>query len=148
MLYLVLKIKERSTISFIAKFYLVKMFPRKDALTIDGDLLKIKFVNVINEILMPDVPDDVTQHFDLKCNGNPVLDPSTQDTWKKSKIVWQGKEWNLENYKGLKDMVIPVGDVVEIHVPNPGLSSGDKVTLEFFIKQDRPIKFKIQRAVA
>ncbi|MHA1731845.1 MAG: hypothetical protein ACTSU5_07870 [Promethearchaeota archaeon] len=135
--------------SFIAKFYLVKMFPRKDSISIAGDSIKIKAINVINEILNKDVPEDVTQHFELKINGEVVLGADTRDAWEKTKFVWKGTEYTLGNYKELKDTTFAVGDSVELLVPNTlGLKSGDKVNIEVYIKQDRPVKFKIQRVVA
>lgn len=135
--------------SFIAKFYLVKMFPRKDAVSLDGDNIKIKVINAINEIFNKDVPDDITQHFEMKINGEVVVDPDTKDVWDNMKLVWKDTAYTLANYKELQGTTFGVGDSAEIIIPNKmGLKSGDKVDIEVFIKQDRPVKFKIQRVVA
>ncbi|GAB4313847.1 MAG: hypothetical protein Kow0069_15150 [Promethearchaeota archaeon] len=134
-------------VSFIAKIYLVKMFPKKDCLKVEGDLLRIKWVNVISEIFNKDVPEDLRPHFELKVNGQVVVDETTEEAWQQMRAVWRGTEYTLENYRELQDTTVEVGDEVVLYVPNPGLKPGDVATLEFHVKQDRPIKFKIQRTV-
>lgn len=137
--------------SFIAKYYLVKMFPKKRALTIDGDALKVTMINVIGEMIANEPPKDkatLMQSFELKINGEVVIGPdSPEDRWDKVKVEWGGETYTPDDYMKIKDEVIPVGDEIVFHFPNIGLQAGDKAKMEVHVIQDRPIKFKIMRSV-
>jgi hypothetical protein len=135
--------------SFIAKFYLAKMFRKDNALTVDGDFLKLTINNVISPIKNKDVPDEIWQYFELVGDDSTVLLSSDmQDAWAKMKGEWNGTEYTLDNYKDLQDTTIAVGDVMTLWIPNPGWSAGETHKLTFRIKQDRPIEFSVQLPVA
>jgi hypothetical protein len=134
--------------SFIAKFYLAKMFRKDNALAVDGDFLKLTVNNVISPIKNKDVPDEIWQYFELVGDDNTVLLSSDmQDAWAKTKGEWNGAEFTLDNYKDLQDTTIAVGDVMTLWFPNPGWSVGETHKLTFRIKQDRPIEFSVQLPV-
>ncbi len=134
--------------SFIAKFYLTKMFRKDKALSIDGDDLKITWQNVIAPIKNKDVPDEIWKYFELIGDDNKVLlNASTKDAWKKTKGMWGTKTYTLNNYKTLQGTVIPIGDDIMIWVTNPGWKKGEIHKLTVRIIQDRPIEFSIQLPV-
>ncbi|HMF32760.1 MAG TPA: hypothetical protein VKK79_15155 [Candidatus Lokiarchaeia archaeon] len=134
--------------SFIAKFYLAKMFRKQDALSVDGDYLKLTINNVISPIKNKDVPDEIWQFFELVGDDNMVLlSADDQDAWAKIRGEWNGTSYTLDNYKDLQDTTIAVGDVLTLWVPNPGWSAGETHKLTFRIKQDRPIEFSVQLPV-
>jgi hypothetical protein len=134
--------------SYIAKFYLAKMFRKDNALSIDGDYLKLTINNVISPIKNKDVPDEIWNYFELVGDDSiPLLGADTQDAWAKTRGEWAGTSYTLENYKDLQDTIIPVGDVMTFLIPNPGWAAGETHKLTFRIKQDRPIEFSVQLPV-
>ncbi len=134
--------------SFIAKFYLTKMFRKEKALSIDGEYLKITWQNVIAPIKNKDVPDEIWKYFELVGDeGKILLDAKSIEAWKKAKGQWGNKTYTLDNYKSLQGTVVPIGDELTIWVPNPGWKKGETHKLTVRIKQDRPIEFSLQLPV-
>jgi len=109
--------------SFIAKFYLTKMFRKDKALAIEGDHLRVTWQNVISPIKNKDVPDEIWKFFELTGDDNTViLNATTMDAWKKAKVTWKGKTYTLDELRRgvhvahdvVIERAIEVGETVEI----------------------------------
>ena len=137
--------------SYIAKIYLTKMFPKKgeDCIHLEGDDIVITMNNVINPIENKDVPDNINEYFEINVNGQPLAGKNAPpEIFEKMKLVWvnKGKTYTAQNYKEAKGEVLPIGDKIKLYVPNHlGLKPGDNIKLEVKIHQDNPIAFSITR---
>ena len=137
--------------SYIAKVYLNKMFPKKgeNAIRIEGDYIVVTFVNVINSIHADSVPADLNEHFEFISDDNPIAGKNIPEAFEKVKMVWNGTEYNPTNFLDLKGKVFPTGDKVVFYFPNTvGWAAGEKHKITVKITQDRPITFSITRTVA
>ena len=84
--------------SYIPKYIIKRLIP-EDAVKIDGELLKIKMVNVISPISIDEVPDDVLNYLEVKVDDEVVLDASKTDMAAGMKLLWQDQEFTLDNIK-------------------------------------------------
>ena len=138
--------------SYIAKIYLNKMFPKKgdDAISLDEENNEILFpmINVINPIEANDVPESIDEYFEIEINGKPLAGKEAPaEANENLKLEWVGKDtYTLDNYQEAKDEVLPVGEKVVLHMPNHlDLSKGDMLKIVVKIHQDSPITFRIRR---
>ena len=139
--------------SYIAKIYLNKMFPKKgeDAIHLEDDYVVFPMNNVINPIEASDVPDNINEFFEIIVNGKPLAGKNAPDeVFEDMKLVWEeDKEFTSENYKKAKGQVLPVGNKIKLYIPNHlDLESGQKLKIEVKIHQDAPITFRLRRKLA
>jgi hypothetical protein len=136
--------------SYIAKVYLNKMFPKADSIKVEGDNLVFTMNNVINPIVATTVPDDINNYFEIIGDENiAIAGKNKPDVFGKMKIVWGDKTIDAANFKSFKDQVLPTGESVKIYVPNTvGWKTGEnhKITVKIFT--DRPTVFTVERSVA
>lgn len=130
--------------SYIAKIYLNKMFKKKDCLTIDGDMLKLKVRNVLNPIPLEKPPKNIYDHFEIKGDGELIVGKGKEGPFK---VVWDGKTYTSENANEAEGKVVGLGDEYEVYFPNPGWSAGETHKLYIHIIQDRPIEITIKRTI-
>lgn len=138
--------------SYIAKVHLLKMFPKQGegCIHIEGDWLVIPFVNVLNPIIANNPPknsDELIKSFEL-IGDETVQIAGKNNPSAPAKIMWNGKEFNKDNFLTLKDKMLSVGEKVLFYVKNPGWKAGETHKLTISISQDRPIKFTIERTIA
>jgi hypothetical protein len=136
--------------SYIAKVYLNRMFPKKgeDVIRVEGDNLVITFINAMNPITANEPPKDLLNSFEIIGDGSPIAGKGAPDTLNKMKAVWKDLELTAENYMEIKDKTIPQGDKCILYVPNTlGWASGEKHKIQINLIQDRPISLSIQRTI-
>jgi hypothetical protein len=138
--------------SYIAKVYLNKMFPKKgeDALHLEGDFLVLPMINVMNPITNDILPSDLTASFEVIGDDNvQIAGKGNPEATKKMKAVWVDKKetYSLDNFTSIKNKVIPVGDKILFYFLNPGWKQGEEHKLTFNIIQDHPVKFSIERSI-
>ena len=132
--------------SYIPKYIIKQLIP-EDAVKINGELLKIKMVNVISPISIDEVPDDVLNYLEVKVDDEVVLDASKTDMAAGMKLLWQDQEFTLDNIKEAQGQTLPVGGELTVVLPNPGLEIGSTHKFAVTIKTDNPINVEFEREV-
>jgi hypothetical protein len=132
--------------SYIPKYIIKRLIP-EDAVKVDGELLKIKMVNVISPISIDEVPDDVLNYLEVKVDDEVVLDATKTDMAAGMKLIWNDQEFTLENIKDAQGQTLPVGGELIVCLPNPGLEVGSTHKFAVTIKTDNPINVEFEREV-
>ena len=115
----------------------------KTCVSIEGDMIKVAMVNVISPISIDEIPDNVLDYISLKIDDKEVKDLSGL------KILWEDKEFTMENISDAIGITLPVGGKMTLFFPNKeiGAVSGEERTIEGVIKEDNPINIKFKRTI-
>ena len=136
--------------SYIAKIYLNKMFPKKgdNGIKIDGDNLVIPCTVVINPIKVIGSPENLNDSFQILGDGTIIAGKDKPDVYDKVKIVAPTITITSENGKDLDGASVALGDIFQIIVPNTlGWAAGESHSLTMKIIQENPIQFTIKRTI-
>jgi hypothetical protein len=80
-------------------------------------------------------------------DGNIVLSGEKPDLAAGLKILWQDQVFTMENIKNAVGQTLPIGGIMTVVIPNPGLAVGETHDFEVTIKADNPINIKFEREV-
>jgi hypothetical protein len=114
-----------------------------DAIKLVGTAIEIKFVNVVSPVQIKTLPKDYLNFISFLVDGKP-LDLSIM-----KQIVFksEGKEISLSNPFAANNLLIPVGGIIIVKVPNQGLKTGDEHTFEVKIKGYDKFSFSVTRTI-
>ena len=120
--------------------YMVKRLVPENAVTLVGDELHVKIVNVLATIPFEKVPDHFIKLSTIKVDGEVVISPDKPELVDKVKLVVRGKAYPITGIKDIEGGDLPPGETMELVVPNvKKFAKGETHSLEATL-YDRPKK--------
>ncbi len=126
--------------SYIPKYILKRMIPKEGVRKVEGGV-NIEVINVISPISIDEIPsDDLMNYVEVSVDGKMV----EKEIVRKTKLIYQGKTYGVEDLRKLIGTTIPVGDKINIFIPLD-LAPGKEYDVSVTIKTNNPITIQVQR---
>jgi hypothetical protein len=114
-----------------------------DGIKIVGDNIEIKFINVLSPIQIKTLPPNYLDFFDINVDGKPI----PKETLKKMVFSANGKDILMSNASSANNLLIPVGMIISIKVPNIGLKKGEEHKFDVKIANYTKYSFSVERTI-
>ena len=128
--------------SYIPKYILKRMFPKKCVVVVDGGV-NVEMINVISPMALDEIPGDAINYLDVLIDGVKLSD----DDKNKVSLTLDEKTYTFANMKEFEGTTIPVGGILKIFVPC-AVASGEEHEFDVKIATDSPFEVKFKRTIA
>jgi hypothetical protein len=128
--------------SYIPKYILKRLIPA-DAVKLVGDFIEIKFINVLSAIQIKTLPPNYLDLITFKVDGKSL----EKNIMKQIVFSSEGKEISLANPFGANNLLIPMGAIIIVKVPNLGLKKGEEHTFDMKIAEYQKFTFSVVRTI-
>jgi hypothetical protein len=128
--------------SYVPKYILKRMIPA-DAVKLVGNNLEIKFVNVLSPIQIKTLPSDYLDLVTFRVDGKSL----DKNIVKQMVFSTEGKEIPMSNPFAANNLLIPIGMIITLKLPNPGLKKGAEHTFDLKIAEYQKFNFAVTRTV-
>lgn len=128
--------------SYIPKYILKRMIPM-DGIKVIGDYLEVKFVNTISPVQIKTLPANYLELFKLSVDGKSL----DQSIIKQMVFSAEGKEISMANPFAANNFLIPLGMILKIKLPNPGLKKGEEHIIDVKIAEYTKLSFSVTRTI-
>ena len=134
--------------SYIPKYITKRLIP-SDSVKLEGNSIKVKFINVISPINVEGAPNNIKDFIELKIDGELVYSKDKNTLGADVLIEYKGKTFTLDNLKQLgENGIIATGDSLSIVAPNfKNFKVGEKHTIIFSLNLKRGFSFEIERTL-
>lgn len=118
------------------------MFPKDCAKKVEGGV-EITMMNIISPIkVSEELPDDIKNYIHAEIDGKPISDELKENIG----VTILDKKYDINNFKELVGVTIPVGSEIKIFAPYTGIEVGEEHELKMDIKETN-LKFTFSRII-
>jgi hypothetical protein len=131
--------------SFIPKYITKRLIPA-DAVKIEQDLIRVKFVNILSPIPTGKAPEKTKDAIVVKIDGQLIYSKDKKDIGTKIWLEYKNQKFNLDELSKMGNGIIPVGDTFDIVAPNLlNYKSGETHKIEFKLEIGKGFGFDVER---
>ncbi|MFX0098407.1 MAG: hypothetical protein ACFFCS_02425 [Candidatus Hodarchaeota archaeon] len=127
---------------YIPKYIIRRMFPKDCAKKVEGGV-EITMMNIISPIKVSDeLPEDIENYINANIDGKPITD----EVKKGIALTILEKKYDINNFKELVGVTIPVGSPIKIFAPYTAVEVGEEHEVDIDIT-DTDFKFTVKRVI-
>lgn len=133
--------------SFIPKYIAKRLIPA-DAVKIENDKVKVKFVNVLAAISTEKSPKNTKDFIEVKIDGQTLFSKTQQNLESGVLLEHKGKKYALNEIQQIGNGIIAAGDILNIFVPNvKNYKPGETHRIEFDLHIGKGFHLDVERII-
>jgi len=133
--------------AYVPKYFVKRLIP-SDAVTLENDVIRVKFMNVFYRIPNGVAPKNLKEYITVKIDGKIIFSRADRNLESKVWVEHNGQKYNLDELQKIGNGTIPLGDSLVIVMQNVfNFKKGETHRIEFDLDYKKPFRLDMERTL-